>query len=53
VIPSWGFSSFVGPLGLVAALPPLWSRRKRLAAVALVLNGALTMFLALWLTAQT
>ena len=50
VVPSWGFSAFVGPLGVVAALPALWSRRKGLAALALVLNGALSVLLAVWLT---
>jgi hypothetical protein len=53
VIPSWGFSAYVGPLGVLAALPALWSRRKWLAAVALVLNCALSVLLVLWLTAQT
>jgi hypothetical protein len=50
VLSTWGFSTLVGPIGIVAALPGFWSRRKRLAAIALVLNSALSVVLVFWLT---
>jgi hypothetical protein len=48
LIPTWGFSSLVGPLGLLAAIPGLWASKKVVAVLGLLLNALLTLLFLDW-----
>jgi hypothetical protein len=43
----------VGPVGLLAAIPGLWSKRKVVALLGLLLNALLTILLVAWWRAGT
>jgi hypothetical protein len=49
VFSTWGFSSLVGPLGLLAAIPGLRSPRRIVALLGLVLNTLLTALSIPWM----
>jgi hypothetical protein len=46
---SWGFSSLLGPVGLLAALPGLWAPKKVVPVLAVALNALLSVFCLFWL----
>ena len=48
LVPTWGFSSLVAPLGLAAALPGLWSPKKLVAMLGFTLNALLAVVLVDW-----
>jgi hypothetical protein len=49
LLSTWGFSSLVGPLGLLVAIPGLRSPRKIVALLGLVLNTLLTALSIPWM----
>jgi hypothetical protein len=48
VVPTWGFASLVGPIGVLAAIPGLRAPRRVVAGLGLLLNALLTLLLLDW-----